>query len=134
MYTFFRGDKEMRYIEALKAKSRVLKRDIMAIYIACRRPEIPWYVKLLAVIIIGYALSPIDLIPDFIPVLGYLDDLILLPLGIGLLVKLIPKEVLKECRQEAEVEYVGEKPYNWISGIIIIMVWAVVIWLALYKI
>ncbi|MHB1393798.1 MAG: YkvA family protein [Clostridia bacterium] len=124
----------MGYIDGLKAKSKILKRDIMAIYIACRRPEMPWYVKLLAVIIIGYALSPIDLIPDFIPVLGYLDDLILLPLGIGLIVKLIPNEVLEDCRQEAEVKYGGKKPDNWIFGIIIIMIWAMIIWLLVLKI
>jgi uncharacterized membrane protein YkvA (DUF1232 family) len=124
----------MGYIDDLKAKARVLKRDIMAIYIACRRPEVPFYAKLLAVIIIGYALSPIDLIPDFIPVLGYLDDLILLPLGIKLLIKLIPNEVLDECRLEAEEQYGGKRPANWISGIIVIMVWVVIIWLAILKI
>lgn len=124
----------MGYIDDLKAKAKVLKSDIMAVYIACRRPEVPWYIKLLAVIIIGYALSPIDLIPDFIPVLGYLDDLILLPLGIKLLIKLIPNEVLEECRLEAEEKYGEKRPDNWISGIIVIMVWVVVIWLAILKI
>jgi uncharacterized membrane protein YkvA (DUF1232 family) len=122
------------YLDGLKAKAKVLKRDIMAIYIACRRPDMPWHVKLLAAVIIGYALSPIDLIPDFIPVLGYLDDLILLPLGIGLMIKLIPNEVLEECRQEAEEKYRGKRPDNWIWGILIIMVWAVVIGLLLLKI
>jgi uncharacterized membrane protein YkvA (DUF1232 family) len=122
------------YLDGLKAKAKVLKRDIMAIYIACRRPDMPWHVKLLAAVIIGYALSPIDLIPDFIPVLGYLDDLILLPLGIGLMIKLIPNEVLEECRQEAEEKYGGKRPDNWIWGILIIMVWAVVIGLLLLKI
>lgn len=124
----------MGYIDELKAKAIVLKRDIMAIYIACRRPETPWHVKLLAAVIIGYALSPIDFIPDFIPVLGYIDDLVLLPLGIGLMVKLIPGEVLEECRKEAEEKYGGKRPDNWISGIVIIMIWAAVIWLLLLKI
>lgn len=124
----------MGHLDKLKAKAKVLKRDIMAVYIACKRPEIPWYVKLLAIIIIGYALSPIDLIPDFIPVLGYIDDLVLLPLGIGLLVKLIPNEVLEVCRHEAEEKYEGKRPDNWISGIIIIMIWVAVIGLLLLKI
>ncbi len=124
----------MGYIDVLKTKARVLKRDIMAIYIACKRPEMPWYVKLLGIIIIGYALSPIDLIPDFIPVLGYLDDLVLLPLGIGLMVRLIPKDVLTECRLEAEELYKGGRPSNWVSGIIILVVWGAVIWVLFLKI
>lgn len=122
----------MGYIDELRVKAKILKRDVMALYIACRRPETPWYIKLLAAVIIGYALSPIDLIPDFIPVLGYLDDLILLPLGIGFMIKLIPKEVLEECRREAEEKYEGKRPDNWIWGTIIIMIWIVVIGLLIF--
>lgn len=124
----------MGFIDEIKLKSKVLKRDIMAIYLACKRPEIPWHVKLLAVIIIGYALSPIDLIPDFVPILGYLDDLLLLPLGLGLMIKLIPGEVMEECRQEASVKYHGKKVDNWIAGAVILILWMAVILFVISKI
>jgi len=83
----------------LKKHARALKVEARALYLAARDPRTPWYVKCLVVGITAYALSPIDIIPDFIPVLGYLDDLILLPLGIWLAIKLIPKEVLEEYRE-----------------------------------
>jgi uncharacterized membrane protein YkvA (DUF1232 family) len=78
---------------------------------------------LLAVCIVGYAFSPIDLIPDFVPVLGYLDDLILIPLGIALLLKVIPSEVIAECRERAAVAMAGGKPKNWIAAVIIVAIW-----------
>ena len=83
----------------LKQWAAALKRDIKAIYLASRDPRVPWYAKALAVAVAGYALSPIDLIPDFIPVLGYLDDLIVVPLGVAFLLKLIPPEVMAELRR-----------------------------------
>jgi uncharacterized membrane protein YkvA (DUF1232 family) len=82
-------------------------------------PRTPWYARVLAAIIVGYAFSPIDLIPDPIPVLGYLDDLFLLPLGIVLLVKIIPIEVLLECRAKAAASAASLKPKNWVAGSII---------------
>ena len=82
----------------LKNRARALKRDVSAIYIARRDPRVPWYAKALAIGVAAYALSPIDLIPDFIPVLGYLDDLIIVPLGIWLVIALIPADVMAECR------------------------------------
>jgi uncharacterized membrane protein YkvA (DUF1232 family) len=85
----------------LKEWARVIKRDVHALYLASRDPRVPWYAKALAVAVAAYALSPIDLIPDFIPVLGYLDDLILLPLGILLVVWLIPPEIMAEHRELA---------------------------------
>src|SRR4051794_21946800 len=85
----------------IKAWARNLKRDSHAIYLASRDPRVPWYSKALAVAVAAYALSPIDLIPDFIPVLGYLDDLLIVPLGIALVLSLIPPEVMKECRVRA---------------------------------
>src|SRR5205814_4717917 len=92
----------------LKDWATMLKRDINAIYLASRNPRVPWYSKALAVAVAGYALSPIDLIPDFIPVLGYLDDLIIVPLGIWLVVSLIPHEVMAECR--ARANEAGQRP------------------------
>lgn len=88
-------------IDRLRAWARSIKRQIMVLWFSCRHPKAPWLAKALAVCVVAYALSPIDLIPDFIPVLGYLDDLILLPLGILLVMRLMPEEVLMECRIRA---------------------------------
>jgi uncharacterized membrane protein YkvA (DUF1232 family) len=88
-------------IGRVKDRARAVKRDVLAIWIAARDRRTPWYVKLLAAAIAAYALSPIDLIPDFIPVLGYLDDLLILPLGILLVVRLIPPDLMAEFRAEA---------------------------------
>jgi uncharacterized membrane protein YkvA (DUF1232 family) len=106
-----------------KEKARALKQETYAVYLACRDPRVPWYGRLLAVCIVGYAFSPIDLIPDFVPVLGYLDDLILIPLGIALLLKVIPSEVIAECREKAAVAMAGGKPKNWIAAGIIVAIW-----------
>lgn len=92
----------MRPLSSWKERVRVLKKETLTLYLACRHPRVPWYAKLLAILVVGYALSPIDLIPDFIPVLGYLDDLILIPLGIMLVIRLIPAEVLGECRRKSD--------------------------------
>ncbi|MGY3534106.1 uncharacterized membrane protein YkvA (DUF1232 family) [Bradyrhizobium sp. USDA 4452] len=88
-------------LSSIKGWARNLKRDSVALYLAARDPRVPWYAKALAVAIAAYALSPIDLIPDFIPVIGYLDDLMLLPLGIWLAISLVPDEVMTECRANA---------------------------------
>ena len=88
-------------LSSIKAWARNLKRDSVALYLASRDPRVPWYAKALAVAIAAYALSPIDLLPDFIPVIGYLDDLILLPLGIWLAISLVPDDVLGDCRANA---------------------------------
>ena len=90
-------------LTTLRRRARAIKRDTLALYLAARHPGTPWYAKALAVFIVGYALSPIDLIPDFIPVLGYLDDVILLPIAIVLCIRLIPVHVLDDCRAAAEV-------------------------------
>lgn len=90
-----------------------LKTDIPAVLIALKHPQTPWYAKLVAGITVGYALSPIDLIPDFIPILGYIDDLIILPFLVLLVIKLIPPEVFKECREQADNLWQGDKPTKW---------------------
>jgi uncharacterized membrane protein YkvA (DUF1232 family) len=82
-------------------KARILKREVYVLYFAVRDPRVPWYAKVLAACVVGYALSPIDLIPDFIPVLGYLDDLLLVPLGVMAVRAMIPTAVLLECREKA---------------------------------
>ena len=105
----------------LRHWTRVLQRDVHAVYLASRDPRVPWYVKALAVCIAAYALSPIDLIPDFIPVLGYLDDAILLPLGIFLVVRMIPKEVMAEHRAAAAAA--AERPTSTGGAIFMVAVW-----------
>jgi uncharacterized membrane protein YkvA (DUF1232 family) len=105
----------------LKAWARNLKRDSHAIYLASRDPRVPWYAKALAIAVAAYALSPIDLIPDFIPIVGYLDDLIIVPLGIWLVVSLIPGEVMAECR--ARADEVGQRPVSRAGMIAILVVW-----------
>src|SRR5215510_13084224 len=87
----------MRLI-AWRERARLLKREVYALYFACRDPRTPWYAKAIAACVVAYALSPIDLIPDFIPVIGYLDDLVIVPLGIALVLKLIPAEIMAEHR------------------------------------
>lgn len=111
----------------LKMKARRLKKELRVLYIAYRRPDVPWYAKIAAILVVGYALSPVDLIPDFIPVLGYLDDVILIPLGISLVIKLIPSNILQECREHADEVFKDGKPKNWIAGFLIICVWVAVI-------
>ena len=106
-----------------KEKARALKRETYAVYLACRDPRVPWYGRVLAACVVGYAFSPIDLIPDPIPILGYLDDLILIPLGIAMVLKTIPPEVMAECREKAAVAMAGGKPRNWIAAGIIVAIW-----------
>jgi uncharacterized membrane protein YkvA (DUF1232 family) len=101
--------------------ARGLSRDGHAIYLAARDPRVPWYAQALAIVVAAYALSPIDLIPDFIPIVGYLDDLIILPLGIWLVVSLIPGEVMAECRAKADVA--GRRPVSRAGLITIIVLW-----------
>jgi uncharacterized membrane protein YkvA (DUF1232 family) len=107
----------------LKDWARVIKRDVHALYLASRDPRVPWYAKVLAVAVAGYALSPIDLIPDFIPVLGYLDDIIIVPLGIMLVVRLIPPKIMAEHRELAAAAQ--ERPVSRIAAVVIASIWAV---------
>ncbi len=101
-----------------------LKSETHALYLAYRDPRVPWYAKLFAALVVGYAFSPIDLIPDPIPVLGYLDDLILIPLGVALAVRMIPENVLSESRQEARkmVER-DERPVSRAAAAVIVVLW-----------
>lgn len=114
-----------RMIDSLRTWARSIKRQIMVLWFCCRHPETPWLVKALAVCVVAYALSPIDLIPDFIPVLGYLDDLILLPLGILLVMRLMPDGVLDECRlRAADWEQRQEpRPVSRMAAGLVVMIW-----------
>lgn len=109
-------------IPRLKQWARLLKRDIVALWLAARDPRVPWYAKALAAAVAAYALSPIDLIPDFIPILGYLDDLIIVPLGIALTVRLIPADLMEEFRRTAETQ---DKPKSRGGLIFILATWLV---------
>jgi uncharacterized membrane protein YkvA (DUF1232 family) len=119
----------MSAIETWKQRARAIKRDTYALYLACRDPRVPWYARVLAACVVAYAFSPIDLIPDFIPVLGYLDDLVIVPLGIALVLKMIPPIVLSESRAQAAVAQ--GKPTNWTAAIIIVAIWLLLALLAL---
>jgi uncharacterized membrane protein YkvA (DUF1232 family) len=100
---------------------RALKRDIVAIALAVRDPRVPWYAKAVGVCVVTYALSPIDLIPDFVPVLGLLDDLVLVPLGLLLVVRMIPADILAEHRAAAAA--VAQRPVSWAGAAAIIAIW-----------
>ena len=107
---------------SLREWARRLKREALTAYYAARHPGTPWLVRLLALAVAAYALSPIDLIPDFIPVLGYLDDLMLVPLGLWLVVRLVPDAVLQECRARAEAT--ASQPVSRGAAAVIVSIWA----------
>ena len=112
--------------------ARRLKKDIVALWFCTRHPRTPFIAKALAAAVVAYAFSPIDLIPDFIPVLGYLDELILLPAGIWLVLKLIPQDVLAECREQAARWLEAKKagPRSYLGAALIVVLWLAALWLA----
>jgi uncharacterized membrane protein YkvA (DUF1232 family) len=112
------------FVRALREQVRAARREIIALWLAGRDPRTPWHAKAVAAAVAAYALSPIDLIPDFIPVLGYLDDLIIVPLGIMLAVRLIPAELMAEFRAEAARR--AEKPTSRVGTFAIVVIWIVV--------
>ena len=116
---------------SLKERAEKLKNDISAVFLAWKDPRTPFWAKLLAALTVAYALSPIDLIPDFIPVLGYLDDLLLLPGLVALCVRLIPPEVMADCRERARDLWKDGKPKKWYYALPIAAVWARVLYLVL---
>lgn len=108
-----------------KERVRLLQVEVYALYIACRDPRVPWYAKAFAACVVGYAFSPIDLIPDPIPVLGHLDDLVLVPLGVLAARRMIPKPVLAECRERAQAVMREGKPVNRAAAVVIVTIWVV---------
>lgn len=113
---------------SLKEKANQLKTDTYALYLAYRDPRVPLYAKIFVAIVVAYALSPIDLIPDFIPILGYIDDLIIIPAGIYLSLKMIPREVLEECREKAQSASIDNKT-KWVAALIIALMWLLAVYL-----
>lgn len=116
-----RGERGQPIFGRLRGWARTIKRDVVALYLATGDPRVPWYAKGVAACVAAYALSPIDLIPDFIPVLGYLDDVIIVPLGILLAIRLVPGEVMAELREEAEKR--TDRPASRIGAIVIVAIW-----------
>ena len=113
---------------SLKERVQRLKADIPAVFLALKDKETPCYAKFLAAVTVGYALSPIDLIPDFIPVLGYLDDILILPALVALTIRSIPKEIMEKCRRRSEDMWAAGKPKKWYYAIPIVVVWSLIIW------
>ena len=118
-------------IGRLERWARRLKVEIYALYLAYKDPRVPWHARAFAVLVVGYAFSPIDLIPDAIPLLGYLDDLVVIPLGIALATRMIPPPVLAECREEAR--NAKDRPVNKVAAVVVVAVWialaALAVWL-----
>jgi uncharacterized membrane protein YkvA (DUF1232 family) len=113
----------------LKEHAKLLRNKTSQIYIAMISPQTPWYAKILAFFIVAYALSPIDLIPDFIPILGYLDDIIIIPFLISLCIKMIPKELWLSFEEEAKLIWINGTPKKWYLIIPIIVIWFIIIFL-----
>jgi uncharacterized membrane protein YkvA (DUF1232 family) len=120
-----------KMITTWKQRARQLKTETYALYLAYRDPRTPWYARLFAACVVGYAFSPLDLVPDFIPVLGYLDDLVLVPLGIALALRMIPEPVLAECRGKAQAELAQDRPTNWTAAAVIVAIWLILSALAI---
>lgn len=124
----------LRMIERMKEKARELKKQVFALYLVYKKKETPLIAKVFTVIVVAYALSPVDLIPDFIPVLGYLDDFILIPMGVAIALKLIPAEIMEECRKEAEIKSKSDIPEAKAAGVIIVMLWILILGFIGYRI
>ncbi len=123
-----------RVLENWKARAKQLKVEVYALYLAYRDPRTPWYARLFTALVVAYALSPIDLIPDFIPVIGYLDDLLIVPLGIILALRMIPPQVMAECRIRAQKTAEESHASLW-GAVVIVVIWLLVVvlvawWLA----
>jgi uncharacterized membrane protein YkvA (DUF1232 family) len=111
----------VKILGRVKHWAKVLRRDLHATWLAARDPRVPWHAKAVALFVTAYAFSPIDLIPDFVPVLGYLDDLVIVPIGLWLAIRLIPPDVMKECRAAAELA--AKEPVSKVGAAITVLVW-----------
>jgi uncharacterized membrane protein YkvA (DUF1232 family) len=120
-------------LEKLKARARALKNEAFAVYLAAKDPRTPWYAKALIYFVVAHTFSPIDLIPDFIPVLGYLDDLIITPGGLWLAVRMIPPEVLAEAREKVATSGL-DRSVGRIGAVLIVVMWIVILIGAIYLI
>ncbi|MGI1659437.1 MAG: YkvA family protein [Desulfitobacterium sp.] len=114
-------------IETIKAKAKQLKKQVIIVYLAYMHKDVQWYIKMFLLLLLLYAFSPIDLIPDFIPVLGMLDEMILIPLGVIIAMKMIPESVWTECKEKAEKGVTVESKYQKIGAVLILTIWGVVL-------
>jgi uncharacterized membrane protein YkvA (DUF1232 family) len=119
-------------LNQLKLWAKKLKKQLFILYLAYKDERVSWYTKLFTACVVAYAFSPIDLIPDFIPVLGYIDDIIIVPLGIMIALKMLPKNVIEDCTLKAEELIQNEKPQNWVAGSIIIIVIIIIVWILIF--
>lgn len=111
------------WLDSWKQRARHLKRETYALYLAYRDPRTPWYARVFAAAVVAYAFSPLDLVPDFVPILGYLDDLILVPLGIALAIKMIPPCVMSDSHARAGALLDEDRPRSWAVAVVIVLLW-----------
>jgi uncharacterized membrane protein YkvA (DUF1232 family) len=111
------------FLDRWKSAAQKLKTEVYALYLAYKDPRTPWYAKVFTALVVGYAFSPIDLIPDPIPIIGYLDDLVLVPLGAYLAMKMIPAQVMDEARERARQTMAQGKPVNKVAAVVIVVIW-----------
>jgi uncharacterized membrane protein YkvA (DUF1232 family) len=119
-------------LEAWKRRARQLSAQTYTLYLAYRHPRTPWYAKVFAALIVGYVFSPLDPIPDFIPGVGLLDEMVVVPIGVLLATKMIPREVMEECREKAREVAEGEKPVSRVAAVVVVAVWLVCVALAIF--
>jgi uncharacterized membrane protein YkvA (DUF1232 family) len=117
-------------LEAWKQRARQLTAQTYVLYLAYRHPRTPWYAKLFAALIVGYVFSPIDPIPDFIPGVGLLDEMAVVPIGVLIAAKMIPRDIMQECQEKARAVAEGEKPVSRIAAVVVVGVWLVCVALA----
>jgi uncharacterized membrane protein YkvA (DUF1232 family) len=117
------AEERLNLLQRMKAATKHLRREVLVMYLALRHPDTPWYAKVLALAVVAYAASPIDLIPDPVPVLGYLDDIILVPLGVMAVRRLIPAVVMEDCRARAEAGVEMGRGFVWAGGVMIGVLW-----------
>jgi uncharacterized membrane protein YkvA (DUF1232 family) len=118
--------------QAWKRRARQLSAQTYALYLAYRHPRTPWYAKVFAALIVGYVFSPIDPIPDFIPGVGLLDEMVVVPIGILIAAKMIPEDVIAECREKAREVEEGEKPVSRVAAFVVVAIWILCVALAVY--
>ena len=118
--------------EAWKRRARQLTAQTYALYLAYRHPGTPWYAKVFAALVVGYVFSPIDPIPDFIPVVGLLDEMVVVPLGVIIAMKMIPAEVFTECKEKARKVEEGEKPVSRVAAVVVVAIWLLCLALAVF--
>jgi uncharacterized membrane protein YkvA (DUF1232 family) len=119
-------------VEAWKRRARQLSSQTYVLYLAYRHPRTPWYAKVFAALVVGYVFSPIDPIPDFIPGVGLLDEMVVVPIGILIAAKMIPRDVLEECREKAREVAEGEKPVNRVAAVVVVAIWLLCVALAVF--